>query len=387
MKKIRTLYSLKDIITDKWRMHKAGQKVLSNGGCGGIDNTSIKEFKRNYKKKMRELYRQLRENRYEPLPVLRTYISKGNGERRPLGIPVIKDRIAQQAVRQVLEVQFERIFCDCSFGFRPNRSTHDAIEKIEKYKKQGYTWIVDADVKSYFDTIEHDLLMDFIAEYISDGWVLELIRSWLTAGVMTEEGREETKEGTPQGGVISPLLANIYLHYFDKKMTSRGYKVVRFADDFVILTKSKSKAKRALQVTRQIIENELKLKLHPEKTVITNFYDGFKFLGFRFHHWHYKSPRDKAIKKFKDKIRKITRRNRPQGLLVVINELNLVLRGWGHYFKIGNVKMLYKKLDKWIRMRIRSFIEGKKATRHQNYRLPNKYLRENGLDSLLTDVL
>ncbi|WP_459835361.1 group II intron reverse transcriptase/maturase [Halanaerobaculum tunisiense] len=368
-------------------MHKAGQKVLANGGCGGIDNVSINEYRNNYKLNMQELYRQLREDRYEPRPVLRTYISKENGEKRPLGIPVIKDRIAQQAVKQILEIHFERLFCECSFGFRPNRSTHDAIEKIEEYKQQGYDWVVDADIKSYFDTINHDLLMDFIVEYISDGWVLDLIRSWLTAGVMTEEGRKETKEGTPQGGVISPLLANIYLHYFDKKMTRRGYKLVRFADDFVVLTKSKDKAKRALQVTRQIIENELKLKLHPEKTVITNFYDGFKFLGFRFHHWYYKSPRDRAINNFKDRIRDITRRNRPQKLEIIIDELNLVLKGWGHYFKIGNIKTLYRKLDKWIRMRIRSFIEGKKAIIHQNYRLSNKFLREEGLDSLLTDVL
>ncbi|MCK8828594.1 group II intron reverse transcriptase/maturase, partial [Natroniella acetigena] len=353
MLKVRTLYSLKDIITDKIRLHIAGQKVLGNGGCGGVDNVSIEEYENNYGMNMRELHRQLRENTYEPLPVLRTYISKGNGEKRPLGIPVIKDRIAQQAVRQVLEVYLEREFCECSFGFRPNRSAHDAIEKIEEYKKEGYHWVVDADIKSYFDTIDHELLMDFIAEYISDGWVLDIIRSWLTIGVMTEEGREETREGTPQGGVISPLLANIYLHYFDRKMTRRGYKIVRFADDFVILTKSKDKADRALKVTRQTIENELKLKLHPRKTVVTNFYDGFEFLGFKFHYSRYKRPKERAITKFKNKIRKITGRARPFPVEVIIAELNPVLRGWGNYFKIGNVKRLYRKLDGWIRMRIR----------------------------------
>ncbi|WP_018248165.1 group II intron reverse transcriptase/maturase, partial [Orenia marismortui] len=293
----------------------------------------------------------------------------------------------QQAVRQVLEIYFEREFCECSFGFRPNRSAHDAIEKIEKYKEQGYYWVVDADIKSYFDTIDHELLMDFIAEYISDGWVLDIIRSWLTIGVMTEEGREETREGTPQGGVISPLLANIYLHYFDKKMTRRGYKIVRFADDFVILTKNKRKAKRALKVTRKIIEDELKLKLHPRKTVVTNFYDGFEFLGFKFHHSEYKRPKDKAITKFKNKVRKITRRTRPFPVEVIIAKLNPVLRGWGNYFKIGNVKTLFTRLDKWIRMRMRSFIEKKKAIMYQNYRFSNSYLRDKGLQSLLTDVL
>ena len=374
------------MIIKKSHLHQAGQKVLKNDGCGGIDGVEVEGFKKNYTKEMSALYRQLKEDRYEPQPVLRTYISKGNGEQRPLGIPVIKDRIAQQAVKQILEVYFEDIFCDCSYGFRPNRSTEDAINKVEEYKEQGYNWVLDADVKSYFDTIDHEILMELIAEHISDGWVLDIIRSWLTIGVMTEEGRKETTEGTPQGGVVSPLLANIYLHYFDKRMTRRGYKLVRFADDFIIMAKSKEKAERALEVTRQIIENELNLKLHPRKTVITNFYDGFKFLEFRFHHCEYKTPKEGTVNSFKDKVRKITRRKRPLKVTAVIAELNLVITGWGHSFKLGNVKTLYRKLDKWIRMRIRCFIEKKKAE-GQNYRLPNKMLRDLGLKSLLTDVL
>jgi len=365
-------------------MHYAAQQVLSNGGCAGIDGEDIEDFKDNYKLNMREIYRQMKEKRYKPSPVLRTYIPKGNGKERPLGIPTVKDRIAQATVKQVMEIIFERVFCDCSYGFRPNRSAHDAIDKIEEYKSQGYKWVVDADIKSYFDNIDHELLMDFVAEYISDGWVLGLIRSWLTAGIMNKGKKESTEKGTPQGGVISPLLANIYLHQFDKEMTARGYKLVRYADDFVVLTKSKLKANRALEVIKEIIEGKLKLTLHPEKTVITNFGKGFVFLGYEFIAWRYKRPRKKAIDKFKDKIRNITRRQRPFPAEFIIAELNPVLRGWANYFKFGNVKKLFRKLDTWIRMRIRAFMEKKKAILNQNYRISNSMLEEKGLISLLT---
>ena len=226
--------------------------------------------------------------------------------------------------------------------------------------------------------------MEFITERINDGWVLRMIESWLTAGVVTDEGYESTTCGVPQGGSISPLLSNIYLHQFDKEMTDRGYKVVRFADDFVVLTKSKKKANRALEVVKEIVEDKLKLTLHPEKTVITNFGKGFVFLGFEFIAWRYKRPRKKALKSFKDKVRKVTRRNQPWDIGFIIRELNPKIVGWGNYFGHGNVKGLFQKLDEWIRMRLRSCIEKKKAIKHQNQRIPNAVLQQKGLKSLLT---
>ncbi|MCK8824741.1 group II intron reverse transcriptase/maturase [Fuchsiella alkaliacetigena] len=382
----RTYYTLRDKIVTKLNLHLAAKTVIENGGSAGIDRVTIEEFCENYQQNMREIYRQLQEDRYEASPVLRVMIPKDDGRKRPLGIPTVKDRIAQAAVKRVIEPIFEKIFCECSYGFRPRKSQMDAIDKVEEYKEQGYKWILDADIKGYFDNIDHNLLMEFITERINDGWVLRIIKSWLTAGVMTEEGYKPTKQGTPQGGVISPLLANIYLHQLDQIMTKRGYKIVRFADDFVILTKSKKKANRALEVVREIAEERLKLTLHPEKTVITNFGEGFIFLGFEFIAWRYKRPRKKAIKKFKDKIRKKTRRQQPWPVEIIIGALNPIIRGWGNYFGNGNVKKLFRKLDKWVRMRIRSYIEKKKAIKHQNKRIPNAVLRQKGLKSLLTTL-
>ena len=380
----RTYYTLKDRILDKWNMDHAAHTVFANDGSAGIDNQEIDDFRDNYKQNMRELLRQLWNETYKPSPVLRVMIPKDSGGERPLGIPTVKDRIAQETVRRILGPIFEKIFCDCSYGFRPNRSALEAIEKVEEYREQGYTHVVDADIKGYFDNIDQDLLLDFVTERINDGWVLRLIKSWLSADVMTEDGLEDTSKGTPQGGVISPLLANIYLHHFDKEMTDRGYKMVRYADDFVVLAKSKKKAKRAMEVTEEIISERLNLTLHPEKTELTNFGRGFEFLGYEFIAWRYKRPRSKALDKFKDKVREITRRQQPHSLELVINRLNPVIRGWANYFGHGNVKKLFRSLNEWIRMRLRSYKEGKKAHYHQNKRIPTAELKQLGLEALTT---
>ncbi|MFN2341666.1 MAG: group II intron reverse transcriptase/maturase [Halanaerobium sp.] len=386
MKKIteRKYYTLKDKVTKIRNMKTAAKHVLDKGGSAGVDRIDTEEFKENYSIHMRELYREFLEDRYQPKPALRVFIPKSDGRQRPLGIPTVKDRIAQAAVRGILEPIYEKEFCDCSFGFRKGRSQIDAINQIEEYKEQGYKWVLDADIKGFFDNIEHELLIEFIKQKVTDGWVIEIIESWLTMGVMKDGEYIPTEKGTPQGGVISPLLANIFLHQFDKVMTERGYKLVRYADDFVVMTKSKRKAKRAYEVVKEIIREELKLELHPEKTVITNFGEGFVFLGFEFINWRYKRPKKSSLESFKDKVRKVTRRNQPWKVGSIIKRLNPKIRGWANYFGYGNVKTLFRDLDEWIRMRLRSYMEKKKAVMHQNKRIPNSFFRKKGLVSLLT---
>ena len=380
----KTYYTLKDKVTKIRNMKVAAKHVLDNGGSAGVDRIDTVEFKENYAVHMRELYREFLEDRYQPKPALRVFIPKSDGRQRPLGIPTVKDRIAQAAVRGILEPIYEKEFCDCSLGFRKGKSQIDAINKIEEYKEQGYKWVLDADIKGFFDNIDHELLIEFIRQKVTDGWIIEIIKSWLTMGVMKDGEYIPTEKGTPQGGVISPLLANIFLHEFDKIMVERGYKLVRFADDFVVMTKSKRKAKRAYEVVKEIIRGKLKLELHPEKTVITNFGEGFVFLGFEFIAWRYKRPRKKSLEKFKDKVRKVTKRNQPWKVDSIIKRLNAKIYGWANYFGHGNVKKLFRRLDEWIRMRLRSYMEKKKAVMNQNKRIPNSFFRKKGLVSLLT---
>ncbi|MGP3777809.1 group II intron reverse transcriptase/maturase [Halanaerobium saccharolyticum] len=380
----KTYYTLKDKVTKIKNMKVAAKHVLDNVGSAGVDRIDTVEFRENYSVHMRELYREFLEDRYQPKPALRVFIPKSDGRQRPLGIPTVKDRIAQAAVRGILEPIYEKEFCDCSLGFRKGKSQIDAINKIEEYKEQGYKWVLDADIKGFFDNIDHELLIEFIRQKVTDSWVIEIIKSWLTMGVMKDGEYIPTGKGTPQGGVISPLLANIFLHEFDKVMVERGYKLVRFADDFVVMTKSKRKAKRAYEVVKEIITEKLKLELHPEKTVITNFGEGFVFLGFEFIAWRYKRPRKKSLEKFKDNVRKVTKRNQPWKVESIIKRLNAKIYGWANYFGHGNVKKLFRRLDKWIRMRLRSYMEKKKAVMNQNKRIPNSFFRKKGLVSLLT---
>jgi len=384
----RKFFQLIDKIYNMDNLENAWKQVKSNKGCAGIDKQSIQDFQRNSDQHLREIQRAVRNGTYKATPVLRMFIPKRDGRLRPLGIPTVKDRVLQQATKNVIETIFEMKFLDCSYGYRPDKSAHQAVEQIRNYIQQGYWWVIDADVERFFDSVDHTLLMNLIAEEISDGKVLGLIESWLTAGVMNQGEIEETNVGTPQGGVISPLLANIYLHELDKQVTKfDGVRLVRYADDMVILCKTKKEAERTLKQVEEILAG-LKLRLNKEKTKIVNVNkESFVFLGFKFKRGRgivFVGPRKEAIRKFKDRVRTVTNRRRPLKPEEMMGELNSVIRGWGNYFKIGDVKKLYTRLDKWIRMKVRTYIEKKKSN-YAKQRLPKYVLKTRyNLASLTT---
>lgn len=378
-------HSLIDKVYALPNLYLAWEKVQSNKGAGGVDGMTLKQFEEHLDDHIQELHRVLREGKYQPIPVRRVYIQKANGEARPLGIPTVRDRVVQQAVLQVLQPIFEPLFEECSYGFRPARSAHQAVARIEALRDLGYGWVVEVDLKSFFDMLDHELLVSRVAEEIADGKILKLIRGWLVAGVMEEGEVRSQVAGTPQGGVISPLLANIYLHAFDRVMTRRGYQVVRYADDFVILCKLERKAKRALEVCRQILTEDLLLTVNTEKTRIASFKEGFDFLGFRLQS-RFKKPRAKAVEGFKAKVRHLTRRQQGRNLDGVVEALNPVIRGWGNYFRRTNWRSDARDMDSWIRRRLRSFIRKKAGVALQSYRYPNAFFQKKGLVSLTSLV-
>lgn len=381
----RRYYSLIDKVYDLRNLYEAWQAVRRNRGAAGVDKVSVVRFEKELERNLRRLHQQLREGTYKPPPVRRVYIDKADGSKRPLGIPAVADRVIQMAAVRVLTPIFEAVFLPCSHGFRQGFSTRSAIAMVEEYRKQGFRWVVDVDFKSYFDTLNHEVLMGKVKERVTDGSILRLIRSWLTAGVMSDGNLTYQTTGTPQGGVISPLLANIYLHSLDLALTKWGYKVVRYADDLVVLCRSQNKAKTALGLLKQMAEGELRLTLHPEKTRITRFYEGFDFLGFTFK-GHHRVARKRALEKFKDRVRELTPRQTHRKLPEVIAELNPVIRGWGNYFRLGHMKGRFETLDQWIRMRLRSMVLKRKAHRSRvaSDVLPNQRLADLGLVSLLT---
>jgi group II intron reverse transcriptase/maturase len=376
-------HSLIDKVYKRLNLYIAFERVRLNKGAGGIDKVSLGEFERNLEFNLEEIHRLLYEDKYQPRPVRRVFIPKPNGDKRPLGIPTVRDRIVQQAILNRIGEIFEAKFLDCSYGYRPSRDALGAIRKIEQYLEQGYQWVVEADIVSFFDIVNQQKLMDLVAEEIADGRVLRLIEAFLRAGIMQEGKVENLKTGMPQGGVISPLLANIYLHPFDERMTQKGYQIVRYADDILILCRSKREAESALKETKIILEGELKLKVNMEKTKIFHKSQTFEFLGYLFGSGYsdYKMPRPRAIESFKARVRWKTRRQQPKAMSQIIEELNPIIRGWGRYFMYGNSKRIFWQLDCWIRDRVRAY-KLKKWSKLSYQKIPGYRLEKMGLVSL-----
>ena len=381
-------FSLMDKVFAPGTLALAWAKVRANKGAAGVDGQSIKRFAAKAALYLSELSAALREGTYRPQPVKRVDIPKGDGRTRPLGIPTVKDRIVQQAVRLVIEPIFEHGFADGSYGFRPRRGCHDALREVDELIRDGYTFVVDADLKSYFDTIPHDRLVTRIEEHVIDGGVLDLIRGWLKADILKGLDRWTPTAGSPQGAVISPLLANIYLDPLDKLMAARGFRMVRYADDFVILCRTREAADAALDEVRAWVEAN-GLTLHPEKTHVGDCRapgQGFEFLGYRFEAGR-RNVRKKSLDKLKDTIRERTRRTRGDSLDVVIADLNRVLYGWFGYFKLAQSRT-FIDLDKLIRRRLRALLRkqekrpGIGRTVDDQKRWPNAYFADAGLFAL-----
>jgi RNA-directed DNA polymerase len=383
-------FSLIDKVWAPATLALAWTKVLANKGAAGVDGQSLERFAANSEKYLGELSVALKDGSYRPQPVRRVEIAKGDGGTRPLGIPAVKDRIVQTAVKLVIEPIFEASFCEGSYGFRPGRGCHDALREVDGLLKEGFTFVVDADLKGYFDSIPHDRLMERVEEGLSDGRILDLLRSWLTADVLKGAERWTPTAGAPQGAVISPLLANIYLHPLDERMAALGYRMVRYADDFVVLCQSREEATAALaEICRWVEDNGL--CLHPDKTHVGDCRqpgEGFDFLGYRFEagrRW----IRKKSLKRIRDSIRAKTGRSRGDSLARIVAELNLMLKGVFGYFKHAFHGEL-ETLDGFIRRRLRALLRkqdkrpafGRSLIDH--VRWPNNFFAEAGLFALHT---
>jgi RNA-directed DNA polymerase len=349
-------FSLIDKVWAPATLALAWTKVRANKGAAGVDGQSLGMFAANSEKYLSELSIALKDGSYRPQPVRRVEIAKGDGGTRPLGIPAVKDRIVQTAMKLVIEPIFEASFCAGSYGFRPGRGCHDALREVDGLIKEGFTFVVDADLKGYFDSIPHDRLMERVEARLSDGRVLELLRGWLEADVLKDAERWTPTAGAPQGAVISPLLANIYLHPLDERMAALGYRMVRYADDFVVLCQSREEAAAALaEICRWVDDNGL--VLHPDKTHVGDCRqpgEGFDFLGYRFEagrRW----VRKKSLKRFKESIREKTGRSRGDSLARIVTELNRMLKGWFGYFKHAH-KTEFEALDGFIRRRLRAIL-------------------------------
>ncbi len=386
-------YSLWDKVWAEANLDQAVLEVILNQGSAGVDGQTTRHLKEHWSEAVAWLQQELRAGRYRPRPTLRVWIDKlGSLEKRPLGIPVVRDRVVEAALRHVLEPIFERDFAEHSYGFRPGRSAQQALGQLEQWLGEGYTWVVDADLKGYFDSIPQAPLLELVGRRIADGKILTLVKALLKAGVMERgKGWQPTERGTPQGAVISPLLANIYLNPLDHQMVRAGYRMIRYADDFVVLCRSEAEAQAALAEVKRWVEGA-GLTLHPTKTRILNAAEpgGFDFLGYHFERYQQgngmKWPRCKSEQKLRATIRAKTGRMRSEGMSEIIAELNPTLRGWYAYFRYSLPTSL-RAADGWIRRRLRTIQRwrwGRKGSSQgrENVEMPNAWFTAQGLFSL-----
>jgi RNA-directed DNA polymerase len=381
-------FSLIDKVWKQENLQSATEQVLRNQGGAGVDGQSCAKFRQHAPERLKRLQEQIKSGTYTPPPVKRVWIPKlGSKELRPLGIPTVEDRVVQTAVRNVIEPIFEHTFAEHSYGFRPGRSAKDALRRVDHLLKAGKVWVVDADLKGYFDSIPQDKLLAAVANQISDGALLDLLGKMLRQGVMeTGKGWMPTETGTPQGAVVSPLLANIYLNPLDHQMAQAGKEMVRYADDFVVLCESETEAQKVLEKLRQWVE-AAGLTLHPTKTRIVEASrkGGFDFLGYHFERG-YRWPRKKSLDKLKDTIRAKTQSGRPGSLKDIVRDINACTRGWFEYFKHSQ-NTVFKPLDGWIRQRLRRLLRrrhtGSRRTACRDHqRWPVAYFAKHGLISL-----
>ncbi|MCP4591344.1 MAG: group II intron reverse transcriptase/maturase [bacterium] len=381
-------FSLIDKVYRPANLRAAFAKVKANGGVAGCDHQTIAMYEVHLEANLGDLSEQLRCGEYRPHRIRRVYIPKtGSRELRPLGIPTVRDRIVQTALRNVIEPIFDRDFAEHSYGFRPGRGSKDALRRVDSLLKAGYTHVVDADLKSYFDTIPHQLLMEQVRDKIADGGVLKLIEVFLTQGVLDGLETWTPTSGSPQGAVISPLLSNAYLDPLDRLMEGQTVEMVRYADDFVILCRSAAEAQRALERVQQWTV-DAGLTLHPDKTrIVDATEEAFEFLGYRFDRGQ-RWPRDKSIKKLRETLRIKTPRKHGRSLGDIIANVNRTTRGWFEYFKHASSISVYHSLDGWIRRRLRRILLKRHKKHRRNgmglahYRWPNAYFAEQGLFSM-----
>jgi group II intron reverse transcriptase/maturase len=402
----RKVHSLVDKVYSGKNLALAWEAVRRNRGAAGVDRQSLRDFESNLEENLEKLHEALKAQEYKPQALRRVYIPKAGkkGELRPLGIPAVRDRVCQQALAQRLAPIFEPDFDDSSYGYRPGRSPHDAMRKIWREIQAGSVWVVDADLRNFFGSVDHARLMKLVTRRISDGRVLKLIEQTLKAPVLDGGRLEPVERGTPQGGVVSPLLANVLLTPFDKEMRARGYQLTRYADDWVVTCATRAEAERALATARRILET-LGVVLHPEKTRVVHVRHGFEFLGYVVRQGRkpmqlpqhriksgarqgalYAQPSEKSRRKFKEKICVLTQRRAPVSTDQLIRDINPVIRGWGMYFHRAHVRKLFNQLDRWIVRRTWSH-RYKRWRDHGWRQYPTRRLRgELGLQSLVAMI-